>query len=438
MWYSEKIAKTGSLCCVASRPHGSNAGSRDWSMGPNEPYWRTNTSFSPPPSRWELRLQSEGLPYSFNDATQLYDDSSTSSNGKDSSRTWLRGNHLYDLHYSASDGTGIFLSSPSDLSQGPQWTPPAIQEISVDDYEALTRKGPPHPSLGRVSFMPTKEGTSKNHNSGDSMSAQSESSESESATKSRLSSERNFSNHRSFISKPIHPLSFPDPTTTRDAFNTSTPIRNGQQWSSASSSQDSVDVTESFESEAPVHQNVLSDGFRCGLCERYLSQRSPWSSRRIVRSGDMPTTGVLPCCHVFHAECIEQITPKTRKGDPPCPLCVKLDEEYSPDLWGFSRLRNSFPKFKSYHEDGPSKPWGCAQAGDYVEGALHAPPRSALFLLNRNRIKKNLSLKGNLSKDVSGKARKTGACSSQLFAASSADQETGVCSKEAAGPSMKR
>lgn len=110
-------------------------------MGPNEPYWRTNTSFSPPPSRWEFRLQSEGLPYSFNDGTQLYDDSSTSSNGKDSSRTWVRGNHLYDLHYSASDGTGIFLSSPSDLSQGPQWTPPAIQEISVGDYEAVTRKG---------------------------------------------------------------------------------------------------------------------------------------------------------------------------------------------------------------------------------------------------------------------------------------------------------
>lgn len=127
---------------MASRPHGSNAESRDWSMGANEPYWRTNTSFSPPPSRWDFRFQSEGLPYSLNDGIQLYDGSSTStsSNGKDT-RAWVRGNHLYDIHYSASDGTGMFLSSPSDLSQGPQWTPPAIQEISIDEYETVTRRG---------------------------------------------------------------------------------------------------------------------------------------------------------------------------------------------------------------------------------------------------------------------------------------------------------
>ena len=137
--YSGKIAKTGSLCCVASRPHESNAGSRDWSMGPNEPYWRTNSSYSPPPTRWDFRFQSEGLPYDVNDGVQLYG-SSTSSIDKES-RGWVRGNHLYDLHYSASDDTGIFLSSPSDLSQGPQWTPPAIQEISIDNYETSTRKG---------------------------------------------------------------------------------------------------------------------------------------------------------------------------------------------------------------------------------------------------------------------------------------------------------
>lgn len=108
-------------------------------MGPDEPYWRTNTSFSPPPSQWDFRFQSEGLPYSLNDGIQLYG-SSTSSTGKDS-RGWVSGNHLYDLHYSASESAGLFLSSPPDLSQGPQWTPPAIQEISVDDYETATRKG---------------------------------------------------------------------------------------------------------------------------------------------------------------------------------------------------------------------------------------------------------------------------------------------------------
>ncbi|XP_027360648.1 uncharacterized protein LOC113868880 [Abrus precatorius] len=414
-------------------------------MGPNEPYWRTNSSFSPPPTRWDFRFQSEGLPYGVNDGMQLYG-SSTSSNGKES-RGWVRGNHLYDLHYSASDGTGIFLSSPSDLSQGPQWTPPAIQEISIDDYETLTRKES-HPSASRVSFIPTKEGTSANPNSRGSMSSQSESSESESTTKSHLSSQRNFSNHRSFISKPIHPMSFHDHlTTARDAFDpavtdftefdTSTPLRDGQHWSSASSSQEFADVTESFELETPGHPHIPPDGFRCGLCERFLSQRSPWSSRRIVRSGDMPTIGVLPCCHAFHAECLEQATPKTRKSDPPCPVCVKLEEENSTDQRGLLRSRNGPPRLKSC-EDGPSRPWGCAQVGDCVEGALHAPPRNAMFLLNRNRIKKNLSLKGNISKEFPGKVKKSGTYSSQMFSGSSADQEAVGCSKASAGSSVWR
>lgn len=441
----KKIAKTGSLCCVASRPHGSSADSRDWSLGSHEPYWRTNTSYSPPPSRWDFRFQSEGLPYNLND--QLYDGSSTSSDGKES-MTLVRGNHLYDLHYSVSDGTGILLSScPSDLSQGPQWVPPAIQEISIDDYEAVIRKDPR--PLGRLSFTPAKEGTSENPNNRGSTSTQSESSESESTTNSRLSSRRNFSNHRSFISKPIHPLSFPDLTTTRDAFDpaapdytrfdTSNSLRGSRRSSNASSSQDSVDVTESFELETHSYPNTHSVGFRCGLCEKFLSQRSPWSLRRIVRSGDMPAAGVLPCCHVFHAECLEQTTSKARKIEPLCPVCVKLEEQYSPDQRVVLRSRSGFPKFNSETEDGPSRTRDCAEEGDCVGGALplHPPPHNAMFLLNRNRIIKNISLRGNLSKEFPGKVKKTGVYSSQLFTGSSADMEVGVYSKAKAGSSIE-
>ena len=129
----------GSLCCVAARPHGSNAASRDWSLGPHEPFWHTNTSFSPPPSRWDIQFQSDGLPHGWHDGVQLYG-SSTSSNSKES-RSWIRGNnHLY-AHTSVSDGAGLFLSSPSDISQGPQWTPPAIQEINIDGHETSTKRG---------------------------------------------------------------------------------------------------------------------------------------------------------------------------------------------------------------------------------------------------------------------------------------------------------
>lgn len=129
----------GSLCCVAARPHGSNTASRDWSLGPHEPFWHTNTSFSPPPSRWDIQFQSEGLPHGWHDAVQLYG-SSTSSNSKES-RSWIRGNNHIYTHNSASDGAGLFLSSPSDISQGPQWTPPAIQEINIDGYETATKRG---------------------------------------------------------------------------------------------------------------------------------------------------------------------------------------------------------------------------------------------------------------------------------------------------------
>lgn len=34
----EVDSSMGSLCCVAARPHGSNAASRDWSLGPHEPF----------------------------------------------------------------------------------------------------------------------------------------------------------------------------------------------------------------------------------------------------------------------------------------------------------------------------------------------------------------------------------------------------------------
>ncbi|KAB1208105.1 hypothetical protein CJ030_MR7G013038 [Morella rubra] len=301
--------------------------------------------------------------------------------------------------------------------------------------------------MAPLAFRPNIEGTSENPDSGGSTSSHSDSSESEPTVKSRLSSHRNFSSHRSFMSKPIHPLSFASQTYTREApdptvagfseFETATPKRDAHQWSSASSSIDFADISESFEPEVFIRSCNSSDGFRCSLCEKFLSQRSPWSSRRIVKSGDMPVAGVLSCRHVFHAECLEQTTPKTRKNDPPCPLCVRLEEDSSLEQRGFSRLKSGFPRLRPFCEDGPSRPWGCVQVGDCVEGALHAPPRNTMFLLNRNRIKKNLSLKGNTGKEFPGKLRRNGFYSSQQFGGKSADQGAVGCSRTTAGPSIK-
>ncbi|KAJ1405823.1 Zinc finger, RING-type [Sesbania bispinosa] len=242
------------------------------------------------------------------------------------------------------------------------------------------------------------QGTSENPVSGGSTPSQSESSEFESTTKSHLSLQKSFSNHHSFSSKPIHPLSFPDLTPTRETFepavvdfsvfDASNPLRDTQHLSSASSSLDSACVSELFESEISSRSHIPSNESRCSLCERFLSYRSPCSSRRIVRSGDMPITGVLPCCHVFHAECLEQATPKAQKNDPPCPLCIKLERGNSPDHQGLSRLRNGFPMLRPFYEDGPSRSWGYAQVGECVEGALQAPPGNAMFLFSRNHSKR--------------------------------------------------
>lgn len=123
---------------MAARPHGSNTTSRDWSVGPHEPYWRTNTSFSPPPSRWDFQFQPEAVSFGSHDGIQLYG-SSASSNSRES-RGWVRGNNLTNHQFLVSDGIGPYLSSPADISPSQQWTPPAIQEISNDDY-GTSRRG---------------------------------------------------------------------------------------------------------------------------------------------------------------------------------------------------------------------------------------------------------------------------------------------------------
>ncbi|KAI3729202.1 hypothetical protein L6452_17855 [Arctium lappa] len=65
---------------------------------------------------------------------------------------------------------------------------------------------------------------------------------------------------------------------------------------------------------------------------------------------------------------------------------------------GFSSFQTGYP----FHQ--LPRPWGCGQAGNCVEGALS----HAMLLLNRNRIKKSRSLKGNLGLDFGGKRKKSG------------------------------
>jgi len=120
---------------VAARPHGSTAVSREWSVGPNDPFWRTNTSFSPSLSRrWDYQLPSEELVYESNDeGVVALDDSSLSSNSKES-RSWINGEQLRDHRYSAYDGAFSYFNSPADSYLNQQLMPPPVQGVSVNDY----------------------------------------------------------------------------------------------------------------------------------------------------------------------------------------------------------------------------------------------------------------------------------------------------------------
>ncbi|CAH8391575.1 unnamed protein product [Eruca vesicaria subsp. sativa] len=317
----------GSLCCVAAKSDRSDSTSRDFSFGPHEQhYWRTNTSFSPPSSRWGLT-----------DGISLYG-SSTSSNAN-------------------------LLPSP-DLSHTLHWTP--------SDFDSATR---------RDHILEQLPGTSRNVGSdiGD------------------FETNRNFSNRRFFMSKPVHPIHHPFSNARETTFDSA----DACSWSSGTTSSiDSMDVPEAVldwdNNNSTKAQRVASSTFRCGLCNRYISQKPPCGSRSIVRNRDMPVTGVLPCQHVFHAECLDQSTPTAHRNDPPCPVCVKQEGEQS----------KSHNIVLRVCEDGSStRQWGCTQVGDCVESAVNVPPRNSMIMINRTR--ESLSWRGNSSKDSRIKMKKS-------------------------------
>ncbi|XP_058087125.1 uncharacterized protein LOC131234336 [Magnolia sinica] len=60
----------------------------------------------------------------------------------------------------------------------------------------------------------------------------------------------------------------------------------------------------------------------CGICSKLLTERSSFSSQKIVANNELSVVAVLVCGHVYHAECLDNMTPETDKYDPSCPLCM--------------------------------------------------------------------------------------------------------------------
>ncbi|KAI4295492.1 hypothetical protein L6164_035535 [Bauhinia variegata] len=60
----------------------------------------------------------------------------------------------------------------------------------------------------------------------------------------------------------------------------------------------------------------------CGVCSRLLTEKSSWSTQKIIATNDLSVVAVLICGHVYHAECLESMTPEINKYDPACPVCT--------------------------------------------------------------------------------------------------------------------
>ncbi|CAH2075913.1 unnamed protein product [Thlaspi arvense] len=60
----------------------------------------------------------------------------------------------------------------------------------------------------------------------------------------------------------------------------------------------------------------------CGACSRPLSEKSLWSSQKIFMTNELSVSAILACGHVYHGECLEQMTLEIDKFDPSCPICT--------------------------------------------------------------------------------------------------------------------
>ncbi|KMT00402.1 hypothetical protein BVRB_9g217060 [Beta vulgaris subsp. vulgaris] len=80
-------------------------------------------------------------------------------------------------------------------------------------------------------------------------------------------------------------------------------------------------------------RSVSVDFQTCGICSKLLSEKSAWSSQKIIAGNELSVVAVLICGHVYHAECLETITPEINKYDPACPVCT-LGEKQTLKLTG--------------------------------------------------------------------------------------------------------
>ncbi|KAL9231663.1 hypothetical protein vseg_006860 [Gypsophila vaccaria] len=101
-------------------------------------------------------------------------------------------------------------------------------------------------------------------------------------------------------------------------------LRSASQRGQCSFDSDSCSLTRDRSSryKGQASGSTSVDLSTCGICSKHLSEKSAWSSEKIVGGNELEVVAVLICGHVYHAECLETITPEVNKYDPACPVCA--------------------------------------------------------------------------------------------------------------------
>ncbi|KAL1060517.1 hypothetical protein V6Z11_1Z091800 [Gossypium hirsutum] len=132
----------------------------------------------------------------------------------------------------------------------------------------------------------------------------------------------------------------------------------------------------------------------CGVCSKLLSEKSLWSTQKIIISNDLSVVAVLTCGHVYHAECLENMTPEIDKYDP-ASFKAEMDFKAKINKKSRSRVVDSdmdvdpivFNRLESSgHEGKASKHFSFGSKGSRSPSENHSNWKKGFFWAKSSRI----------------------------------------------------
>ncbi|PSS29453.1 E3 ubiquitin-protein like [Actinidia chinensis var. chinensis] len=157
----------------------------------------------------------------------------------------------------------------------------------------------------------------------------------------------------------------------------------------------------------------------CGVCSKLLTEKSSWGSQKIIATNELAVVAILICGHVYHAECLESMTPEINKYDPACPVCtfgekqvLKLSEKaLRAEMDSKARNKRSRNQIVSRDLDGDSVVFdGQKSSGHGGKGLKLISSSSMKSSLGKPFLRQHFSFgsKGTRSLSVNHSTRKKG------------------------------